>query len=36
MIKSNYGRPIKLEQRFEMFLIDHYAGDIWDKSIPGM
>ena len=38
MIKFNYfsGRPNKVKERFEIFLIDHFADDIWNKTIPGM
>ena len=30
MVKFNYfsGRPNKVKERFETFLIDHYKGDI--------
>ena len=38
MTKFNYfiRRPNKVKQRFEVFLIDQYADDIWNKTIPGM
>ena len=37
MVKFNYfsGRPNKVKQRFEIFLIDHYAGYIGNKNISG-
>ena len=35
--KFNYcsGRPKRLKRGFEIFLIDHYAGDIGDENIAG-
>ena len=34
MVKFNYfnGRPNKVKERFETFLIDHYSGDICNKN----
>ena len=37
IVKFNYlsGRPNKVKKSFEIFLIDHYAGDIGNKNIAG-
>ena len=37
MVKFNYfsEKPYKVKERFEIFFIDHYAGDIWNKDIRG-
>ena len=30
-----HGRPNAVKEKFELFLIDHYTGDIENKSIAG-
>ena len=36
MVKFNYfsGKRYNVKERFEIFFIDHYEGDIWNKDIP--